>query len=254
MATVHSFKGVRDNVDKTRKDSIRTKFAYPPEVFNWYKSAEVHTHKFHMPWKIWMLFLIPFLIGLCVFFVWRYFDKKIHPEIKPPVVAAAGSPAALANAAANAKLEYDPASFKPRIEDLPWTAPRYDSLTQPTVAPQIMGCMIYRKSCKCMTQQGTYHKASMDFCLSVVNDGLFHDFEQTNRSGLSSEARPDSRTTPVTPSPSANVAPAPRADSEFNLPLKSPVSQYSTSYATQPSGAVVHKPLPSSAVMFGGVH
>jgi len=175
-AVVHSFKGVRDAVDKTRKDSIRSAFSYPKEVFHWYTSAETHTHKFSMPWKLWALIFVPIAIAACAYGAYYFFEKKINPAPLSPAKLTVKDSTGKSAPAQIQKATFDPANYKPRFADLPHTAPRYDEITTPTVAPQIVGCLILNKNCKCVTQQGTYHLASMDFCQSVIANGIFHDF------------------------------------------------------------------------------
>lgn len=269
MATVHSFKGVRDNVDKSRKDSITSKFSYPKEVFTWYKSAELHTHKFSMPLKIWMLFLIPFIFAALAWGTWRYFDKKIAPPTTQTLAVFKKNDLPLQNVSTRPNLNYqfDVASFKPRIDDLPWSAPRYDDLTKPTLAPQIMGCMVMKGTCKCMTQQGTYHIATMKFCLATIENGIFQDFGVSGgvaaASGYPSSTfeRADS-TQQVSPKRSSAASAVPvvtattsiatRTDSGFNLPIAQPSQRYAPTYETFPSGAIAHKRLPPSSVLFNG--
>ena len=63
-ATIHEFpSGVREDVDKRRDGSIRHDFRYPKDAFTWYKSAEVHTHKAHIPARVWLLLLMPVVFG-----------------------------------------------------------------------------------------------------------------------------------------------------------------------------------------------
>ena len=77
---------------KAAQVSLRS---YPKEVYNWYKSAEIHTHRLSLPWKKLMMALG--LIGLLVFSVWYmvhvYHRVKSHGmglnpvEYHAPIVA-----------------------------------------------------------------------------------------------------------------------------------------------------------------------
>lgn len=176
-SVVSTYKPVNDNVLKLSKGYItRKKFPFPKEVFGWYKSAEIHTHKFNMPFKFWLLLLFPFLLVLAGYYTYNFYAKKINP-----VAPGANQQTALQHpgmvSSGNIKAVFDPASFKPRIADVPWSAPRYDALTQATIAPVIMGCMVFQGICKCLTQQGTTHHATMQFCLAVIENGIFQDFD-----------------------------------------------------------------------------
>jgi hypothetical protein len=77
---------------------------------------------------------------------------------------------------------------KPRVPDLPSSAPVYDQLTQPVSHPRVY-CLstadprlVARRppstvkdgvSSQCYTQQGSKFGTSFDFCLSVARDGYF---------------------------------------------------------------------------------
>jgi zona occludens toxin len=249
-AVVHTWKGVKDQCDKSRAGSLTTSFSHPKEVYSWYKSAEVHTHKFKLPTKVKLMLLVPFLIGFCLYGVYKHFDKKIE-DAKSPVVPVNANRQPI-NQSGQAKIEFDPASFKTRFDDIPWSSPRYDHLTQATVAPRIVGCMIYQNKCKCMTQQGTYHITSMQFCQVVVENGIFQDFDDGG--GQSIDRNKESQQV-KTEQPKPTPAPASEkvayVDSGFNLPIKKPVDQYAQQSTTAPSGNMYVKGLPDSKVLLG---
>jgi zona occludens toxin len=265
MVNKHTWKGVKDSCDKSRTGAITERLSHPTEVYSWYKSSEVHTHKFKLPTKVKMLFLLPVLLGLCVYFAYGYFAKKItpaQPKAVPAVpVGANGQPLA---SAANVKVNFDVASFKPRFDDIPWSAPRYDELTQPTVAPRIVGCMVMQNKCKCMTQQGTYYHTSMQFCKVVIENGIFNDFEDGRGGSRDAKSEPQqtqsAQSKPVSATPAAlpvaalPVAPdkAVHVDSGFNLPVKPPADKYQTGYTTQQSGVPYYQKIPAGGVMYRG--
>jgi len=241
-ANVYQWKGVKDNCDKTRKDAIKSTFGYPKEVFEWYKSAEVHTMKFNMPFKVMLMYLLPFLIAGAAYGVYNYYDKKIHPATGTPTMVNG------ANAGVTQKPKYvfDAASFRPRIDDVPWSAPRYDELTAPTIAPIVVGCMVFQGICKCLTQQGTTHHATMQFCLATLENGIFQDFGNKDASSSNNQARRETGQPLQLSPPLASVV---RPDSGFNLPVASVEARYGVSYTSGPSGAVYHLPSNSSKVM-----
>jgi zona occludens toxin len=239
-AVVHTWKGVKDNCDKSRKDSLTTSFAYPKQVYDWYKSSELHTHKFKLPTKVKLLLLLPFLLGICIYGVYKYFDNKYVKPSVPPALSISESSKALATSV-TPKEYFDPASFNPRIADLPWSAPRYDDLTQPTIAPVIVGCMIFKKQCKCVTQQGTYQHLSMQFCLSTIENGIFQDFEIAVGRATKQESSQNQFAIPVSKPVSTAASVAPISDSGFNLPLKPLPERYLPVHHTQPSGSLYQK-------------
>lgn len=245
-AVVHTWKGVKDQCDKSRAGSLTSSFSHPKEVYSWYKSAEVHTHKFKLPTKVKMMLLLPLLIGACIYGVYKYFDNKIQGS-KPPAVATSpdGRPF---STAAPVKIAFEPASFKPRIDDIPWTAPRYDDLTSPSVAPRIVGCMIFANKCKCLTQQGTYHITTMQFCRVVVENGIFQDFQDGGGSGSSKEPQ-QVKNEPVKSEPTLSKDKPVAADSGFNLPVSK--DRYLAKVETAASGQMYVKGLPDSKVLLG---
>jgi zona occludens toxin len=254
-AVVHTWKGVKDNCDKSRKDSLTSSFAYPKEVYSWYKSAEVHTHKFKLPTKIKLLLLIPLFLAACVYGVVSYFNKKLEPP-KPLVQTLNTKTTPGTISSGSVKQAFDPASFKTRIDDIPWSAPRYDDLTQPTVAPRIAGCFAFKNECKCITQQGTSYQTSKKFCLIAIKNGIFQDFEDGSGGGgrreTSSKQEPQTaRNEPLKPLPSSVQEKTAHVDSGFNLPVPTVQQKYDNRYTSQPSGGIYAKALPDSKVISG---
>lgn len=175
-SVVHQFKGVRENVAKSRKDSVRSSFKYPKEAFNWYRSAELHTVKRALPWK-----LVAFAVvapAVVVFSSWRIFWRT--PDAPKPGVVAPRAPGAPGQPGVAPK-GFDFDSYQPRVSDLPYTAPRYDGLTQPVRVPVIVGCMGWGEPLRsgfCITQQGTRVFPSLAFMSSwFKHHGMFQDFD-----------------------------------------------------------------------------
>ncbi|TFY99006.1 zonular occludens toxin domain-containing protein [Ramlibacter humi] len=184
-ATIHEWKGVKENCDKTRKDSQETEFVYPKEVFTWYKSAEVHTHKMRVPRKVLLLAAMPFVLAGAAWLAWTKIAAV--SGAKPVVAATAGgvSNGAVSVAGSSGVLplsrEAYAAAFQPRFDGLPYSAPRYDTITRPTRAPVPVGCVLYGgdgKGSFCITQQGTKFSPPLvtirDY---IAKGGLFLDFE-----------------------------------------------------------------------------
>lgn len=184
--TVHQFEGVRDNVAKSRKDSMSTEWVDDVSMYGNYKSAEVITQKSRVPFKIWLAALVPFIIiGLAYFFYQRRMVPAA-PALAAPAVVAPGSrinsPAPLPPVV---KRTYDLNAFAPRLEGLPHTAPRYDELTAPVRVPSIAGCIWSEKSNKgtCYTQQGTLITPPADFIKQYVKNGMFQDYDSGSALG-----------------------------------------------------------------------
>lgn len=189
-STIHAWKGVKDNCDKTRKDSQTTEFKYPKEVFTWYKSAEVHTVKMQMPKKVMLLLALPFVIALGVYFASTKLGgvssaKETKPQTPQTGLQGSNGGGAVRSPTQTAESLYD--SLQPRIKDLPWTAPRYDHLTQAVRAPVITGCVMTVQDIGkpteainggfCLTQQGTKFWPSVAFLQSFHKNRMFIDFD-----------------------------------------------------------------------------
>lgn len=211
----------------SQKSAIVLKWAFPKEVYAWYKSAEVHTVKKRIPAKLVLAVLLVVAIVAGVSYRLTHITGK-KPQIEgvqpapvstPPGVAQVGAAGGAAGAASKDK-PFDPVADAkqfivmntPRIEGLPQTAPKYDELTRPVRVPVPAACVqigSVRDSkdgsgirCKCFTQQGTPMDVTLSMCLGFARNGFFQDFDpdkdraavarsESGKQALSE--RPDSR-------------------------------------------------------------
>lgn len=187
-ATVHEWGAVKENCDKVRTDSIRHEWSYPKEVFKWYKSAEIHTHKRRIPMRLFVLLLGPLVLIALAYGVYKWgfaMVNKAKPEagVDAPAGDKAKAPAAVPGRESGGRIARTTAaeyveSWKPRIPDLPHSAPIYDGIAAPRTFPQVAACMQSRsKGCKCWSQQATVLDVSKDFCAQVVAKGYFNPFD-----------------------------------------------------------------------------
>ena len=176
--TVHQFEGVRDNVAKSRKDSIESQWVDDVSMYGKYKSAEVITQKFRVPFKLLLAACLPFVI---IGAAWYFYQKRLAGNPTPPVPATAGP--MVGNGATTGKGQekrvYDLAAFEPRLPGLPHTAPRYDELTAPVRVPSIVGCVMAASGkAQCYSQQGTKISPPKDFIVQYLENGMFEDYER----------------------------------------------------------------------------
>lgn len=184
-ATIHEWGEVHMDCERRRDDSSKTSWKYPKNVFSLYKSAQVHTHKIHLPKQVYYIFIgIALVLSIGVYFWSVYFSDKPKPEQS---VSASQVPVQSQSQAQlvpqfggnekkpMTKDEYI-ASLTPRIPDFPHTAPRYDQITQPIDAPYPVGCYTIGNKCKCVSQQGTPIKTSLETCQNIVQNGYFKDW------------------------------------------------------------------------------
>lgn len=184
-AVVHEFRPVRENVLKTRKGSIEHRWAYPKKVFDWYVSSEAHTHKARIPAKVWIFLALPIIVLALSWWAWsRYLDPK---RIKTSEQLAAsggaattpyGGPAAAGGPAKLTRAEYVE-QHSPRIEGLAYTAPLYDEVTKPVVAPYPAAVVLSAsKGCRAYSQQGTRLDMPDAMCRAIVERGFFVAWQQ----------------------------------------------------------------------------
>jgi len=174
---------VQERCDKDQAGAEPTFFAFPSDVFELYKSAEVHTVKRRIPPVIFAVFALPVIvIGLFVLaFAYKpgakdaAASKPAQAAIAPGLLASMrpGTAQALAAGAAVATPAQYVEQFTPRVAGLHYTAPAYDGLTTPTEVPYPAACMQSKGRCKCYTQQATELEVSANLCAAIVSKGFF---------------------------------------------------------------------------------
>jgi zona occludens toxin len=186
-----------------RQEAIVSNDKFPKKYYGTYKSAEIHTVKKKIPAKLYMLalFICLFLAGAA------HFTLKLTGRADALQAAAVAPEPTLLDravkqvspatpAAFQPKYPLDPqkylALFEPRLDGQPNTAPIYDNLMEPTVAPQRHCLIIHKKSgdeCRCYTQQATKINISATKCLRIVQDGMFDHVRQIASITYNSEGK-----------------------------------------------------------------
>lgn len=179
-ATVHEWGEVKTECDKSRSDSLRHAFSYPVEAFAVYKSAEVHTHKARIPARLWLFFVLPVLIFVLGYLAVRMLSSRSSSPVVPmpgaaSLVTASASPV-LSSAEYFSRLE-------PRVVGLPHTAPVYDQVTEPRLAPHPAACISGGGRCSCYTDQATRIDVPHDLCSQIVERGYFVSWASNGGSG-----------------------------------------------------------------------
>lgn len=170
-ARIHTWSRVKENCDKSNKDSDDSSiFKYPTDIYDVYKSAEVHTHKANIPRKVYALF---FLVFLCLASAWFALHgiKKNVAHVEGDKLEQQSKASQVASAVSS---EHD--WFKdqvPRVAGLPHTAPVYDGLTKPHDVPAPQACVKMGDKCKCYTDQATPINMSDDICNNIVEHGIY---------------------------------------------------------------------------------
>lgn len=206
VSTIHTFLEVRDNVDKSRKGSQQETWTYPKEVYNWYKSAEVHTHKFRLPKKVLLLAALVVLIPLFLWLGFRQLNGLWGKPDKAETVAPVQSSASFFQEP-RLKVSNDAdwlAQYRPRVAGLAHTAPRYDEVTKPVRAPYPAGCVQSDTVCRCYSDQGTVLDVPKPTCVSIVNRGFYVDWD-TNGGGQGEGEAQASTSQPAEDMPGRNL-------------------------------------------------
>ena len=186
FATVYEFvNGVKDDVSKNRGDGIRHEFRYPKDVYDWYKSAELHTVKSRIPARVWMLLILPVLFFALVWIGYQRMQPDSRQEemnkalgLNAPVNrSSTQTGSAPSSGYVRGKEQLTTAdyvkAYTPRLEGLAHTAPIYDGVTQPQQAPYPAACIASKKKCQCYSQQSTKLDMSDSLCRQLAEGGFF---------------------------------------------------------------------------------
>lgn len=168
----------------------RTTRLLPSQVFGQYKSAEVHTIKPRIPWKV---MAVPALLILAVILAYLAYDS-LKPGAMAAQAAGKGTQSASADAAPATGTQPGQArqgprwrsatdyakDHLPRISTMPWTAPVFDERS--ATADPILICMSsmpgldgdgkrVEGSCTCITEQATAYDISEPECRTLARRG-----------------------------------------------------------------------------------
>ena len=178
FATLHEWPQVKENCDKTRADSIEHKWFYPVKAFDWYKSAEVHTHKRRIPMRFFVLLLIPFVLAALAYAFWQW-QSSSESRTKAAIKKSTGIESRAAPGGMPDMKRDFIADHAPRVVGLAYTAPVYDKVTEPVRAPYPAACVeIPSKGCRCYTQQATRLDVPASLCKQIATTGFFMAWDE----------------------------------------------------------------------------
>lgn len=185
-ATLHEWMAVRTNCElpAARKDSSKSPYKYPKQVYELYKSAETHTVRRAIPKQFFQLAAILFLVLGLGFYIYSDLHKRsskpAQEQTDAPLAGAPNKMQSSATAIPNPQADAERYVFEhtPRVTGLPFTAPRYDEITKPTTAPIPASCIqLPDGRCWCWSQQGTRLDVEASLCRHIVEGGFFRDFD-----------------------------------------------------------------------------
>lgn len=158
---------------------------YPKEVYSWYRSTSLDTAKLKIPFRVYVLVASVLAVPALGYLAYAKFSsasatreaqfKKLSGQPEETAAAPGVRPSAAPVAKPQTASELA-ASFQPRLEGVPYSAPRYDDLTKPTIAPMIAACLATASRCGCYSQQATPIEVPDAMCRQIVAGGYFVDW------------------------------------------------------------------------------
>lgn len=163
--------------ETAKKDAQSTRWKHPKEIFEWYKSAEVHTVKRELPVKMLAAFFgVIAVIGLSIWYASSHFGSG-SGVVMPESEMLQG--ALDTHAAPKRELaRWDVEAIQPRFADIPMSAPQFDQVTEVVSPPRMEGCMElvigHAVRCTCHGPGGYWmSEISTEQCSTFVRRGWF---------------------------------------------------------------------------------
>jgi zona occludens toxin len=175
-----------------KKDALSTsRFKHDPRLFEFYSSADIHTHHSRIPWL-----RLASVVGLAVVGVvllWSGYRTVSGPAapVVEPVAAVVESPGRVVP-----RGSLHAADFEPEVPGLPFTAPAFQKVAQVRSFPRPTGCYLIEADglvsrCKCFSQQATRIEMPTAQCVAIVRDGWFDFSKSDDGESRGRAVRPD---------------------------------------------------------------
>jgi zona occludens toxin len=198
------------NTKMAKASGVRTPVKPNPEVFKLYTSTVLDTHKSRPPYKVFILLALMILLavggGGFAFYRVSHMGDKFKAggevaELSKPGSKAVDGPLGVPNAAltpGTTNPVWTDESVKPRVRGMPFSAPVYDQITQPSDFPRVSACMSSEsKGCNCYTQQGTPVDVPSSACLVYVRVGSFDPWLSSRRASQAQQRQNVAQSSPV---------------------------------------------------------
>jgi len=183
---------------------------FDKEIYEHYHSAEVHTVKRKIPFKLLMLPVLA-VVAIAVFIIagrvlYNLANKDVELVDSITSGGAAADGVATGDVVVRNPLQKWVHDETPLVEGLPWTAPKYDEVIEVKSFPKPY-CLVHNMSwpdnpdgnCICYSQQITRMNVSEYVCRQIVERGWF-DSSREDDTGRRGSAPRDQR-----PEPPVNV-------------------------------------------------
>ena len=171
--------------DSTNYHELQTcekeQYKYPKDVFNLYKSAEIHTHKPKLPKKLLLIIPLLLFIGFGVNFIYGMLHKPPSASLTTDSINSLNSSSQVipVNLANSKSIDWK-STFTPVIQGLPFTAPIFaDIASKPVSMPLLAGCIASQDKlrCSCYSQQSTIIDMPFNACLAAVKHQAFNPYK-----------------------------------------------------------------------------
>lgn len=187
----------------SQKAAVSQVGTLPASVFDLYKSAQMHTMKRRLPFKVYaFLALIVLAITAAVAVPILIKRAQTHNvEMITGKRADASSSGAAAESAAERAAQVNEAMraqdfgkwMRPRVAGLPWTAPAFDGQAV-TARPMVYCIAVEDGGCSCISEQGTKVDVEPRQCRRIASNGVYNPFLPPADDARSSERAAGSRT------------------------------------------------------------
>lgn len=242
-STVHRWDSVKDNCDKSRNDSEKTKWVFDKSLYGVYKSAEVHTMKRSIPGRVKLVAVLVVLLACAVWYMVVFLKKKTEASDASAVVSASAPVGdQLGQRGGDRSRSREPVDQRadaqdylwretPRVAGLQSTAPKYDELTKPSRVPVPAACIQIGSvrdqraiRCKCYSQDGTPMGIEFNMCIKIAQEGVFLDFNpDPDKQSQRAEAPMAASQPPSTSRPAAQTAPPQNGSQVVSMGTADPV-------------------------------
>jgi len=188
---------------KYNKNCLKKQWKFPKEVFELYKSAEVHTHKRKLPWgklaPIGAIFAAV-LVGVYFFLTWvldtsRHYDDKStvadNENLTDPIPSTTGQTVTLN--LPHPRNIFSLENMQPMVAGIPQSAPVYMPHIAVKAVQRLDGCFHistgFDSECTCNDQRGNMVDVSYQICAAFVKRGIF-DFTVSDKEYFKDETAP----------------------------------------------------------------
>jgi len=186
------FQKCQDDTDdhRARKGAVITRHPFPTEYYDKYRSAEVHTHKQRIPFKVWAsLGAVVLMLGGLTYAGFRIanYEERVLENADAGVKNLESEMFAYDEETGFTFGSRSPGDYQsaeefaytqtPRLQDLPWSAPAYDEIREVKSMPRPQ-CVYFHRTgkCKCFTQQASPLEVSYAQCRNIVDNGYFNPY------------------------------------------------------------------------------